>query len=188
MNLAETESAPLSPRSPSKNRMAMCDNHRGEKGCQAIRAKSALHACGGCQSKFYCNAKCQRQDWTNGHSKECSTLAAKRQKELEKEKRREKKLLKAKKEAEQNHASFNASMTIMLMDSSSSESDGELYASRISLNASKASLASKGSKGSLKADHDQLHMSHGSIDPSNLAGSLSHLNFGGGNSKSKLRK
>ena len=123
----------------------MCDN---QPRCQAIRPHSSLHACGGCQSVFYCNATCQKKDWVTRHRHTCQAMAAQRKRRLEKKARKAKKLAKAKREAELNHQSFNASLSAILMsDSDDSDDDGDLLAS------SRTSLS----------ENEALHMSGGSL-------------------------
>lgn len=104
-----------------KNKMAICDN---QPRCKAIRPLGSLLVCGGCRSEYYCNAKCQRQAWTKGkHSEKCEAKAAKYRRKLEKKKKQYEKLRKAKKQAEASNSSFNASMTLMFMDSDSEDDD-----------------------------------------------------------------
>ena len=104
----------LTPKPEKKHRMAMCDN---QPRCKAIRPLGSLLRCGGCNSVFYCDAKCQKQAWkTGGHSTKCEAMAAKYRRKLEKKKKQVKKLRQAKKEAEASNQSFNASLSIMFSE------------------------------------------------------------------------
>ena len=51
--------------------------------CDACGKESdiKLQRCGGCKSVYYCDAKCQQQDWNAGHKNECKTIKAQKSKE-----------------------------------------------------------------------------------------------------------
>ena len=128
--------------------MSLCDN---TKHCQACRPRNMFQICAGCQSAYYCDAKCQKQAWVGGHKKECADLKAKREKKMARAMRKAKKLQEAKKKAEQNHESFSMSMNMILMsDSENDDSDSgdssidELTLSHTSLNNSKNSFNKSG--------------------------------------------
>ena len=148
--------------------MSLCAN---TKHCQACRPRNLFQKCSGCQSAYYCDAKCQKQGWVGGHKKECAALAAKRERKVAKAKRKAQKLGDAKKKAEKNHESFSMSMSLILM--SDSESDGEsddsdssmddLTLSHTSLgNHSKNSL--NGSKNSFNKSLLSIHKDEEEID------------------------
>jgi hypothetical protein len=57
------------------------DNLRGCSQCSIIwdvsaGAKTAKpKVCGGCSARFYCDKRCQKLHWRDGHKEECTTLA-----------------------------------------------------------------------------------------------------------------
>ena len=48
--------------------------------CDACGKESdvKLRLCGGCRSVYYCDSKCQKSHWDNGHKKDCKTMKSKK--------------------------------------------------------------------------------------------------------------
>ena len=43
--------------------------------CQSPEGNALKHkVCSACKSRFYCSTDCQRQDWKQGHNKECKKI------------------------------------------------------------------------------------------------------------------
>lgn len=44
--------------------------------CARCAASEAEYQCGGCARTFYCDAACQRADWSDGHARDCAAIRA----------------------------------------------------------------------------------------------------------------
>ncbi len=51
---------------------AVCEKSAADVGV------SSLKACGRCKASFYCSTACQKQDWKQGHKRQCDLTLAQR--------------------------------------------------------------------------------------------------------------